>query len=373
MMTHEASALRGRPAGPKGGAVRIEGARKVYGTVRALDDVSLEVAPGEFLALLGPSGSGKTTLLMTVAGFEIPDAGRITVDGRDVTAVPPNKRDLGMVFQRYALFPHMTLRDNVGFPLMMRGVPAAERAARADRVLAVVGLEGYGDRLPSQLSGGQQQRVALARAIVYEPPVLLMDEPLSALDKNLREQMRLEIKHLQKRLGVTVIFVTHDQEEALVMADRVAVLDKGQLIQIGAPRELYERPCNAFVAGFLGETNFLPGTVAGTDSGGLATLRVAGGAISGAAVAPLVAGTDALLSVRPEQIRLQAGPAADGALGGRVAEVIYAGASTIYLVDVGTAAPLNVRRASVAEDVLAEGTPVSVSWRAADARVFPGA
>ncbi len=371
-MTNEASALRGRPAALRGGSVRIEGARKVYGSVRALDDVSLEVAPGEFLALLGPSGSGKTTLLMTVAGFEVPDAGMITVDGRDVTTVPPNRRDLGMVFQRYALFPHMSLRDNVGFPLRMRGVATDERAARADRVLGVVGLEGYGDRLPSQLSGGQQQRVALARAIVYEPPVLLMDEPLSALDKNLREQMRLEIKHLQKRLGVTVIFVTHDQEEALVMADRIAVLDKGRLVQIGAPRELYEKPCNPFVAGFLGETNFLTGTVAGRDAAGAPALALQNGAsVAGSPAVPLDEGARALLSIRPEQITLQAGPAAAGALGGRVAEVIYAGASTIYLVDVGTGAPLNVRRPSGAEETLGEGTPVRVTWRASDARIFP--
>jgi putative spermidine/putrescine transport system ATP-binding protein/mannopine transport system ATP-binding protein len=350
--------------------VRVEGVRKAYGSVKALDGVSIDVAAGEFLALLGPSGSGKTTLLMTIAGFEVPDGGTVLVDGRDVTHVPPNRRNLGMVFQRYALFPHMSLRDNVGFPLRMRGVPKAERDARADRVLATVGLEGYGSRLPAQLSGGQQQRVALARAIVYEPPVLLMDEPLSALDKNLRERMRLEIKHLQKSLGITVVFVTHDQEEALVMADRIAVLDKGLLVQEGGPRALYERPGNPFVAGFLGETNFLEGAVAERRADRL-MVRLSNGATVPASLEGESAGA-VRVSVRPEYIDLSAENLGEGAVEGRLAEIIFAGASTIYLVDVGLKEPVNVRKpSSFGLGAGREGDRVWLRWAPGDARAFP--
>jgi spermidine/putrescine ABC transporter ATP-binding subunit len=236
--------------------VKISHLRKSYGSVLAVRDVTIEVSPGEFLALLGPSGSGKTTLLMAVAGFDFPDSGQIEIGGEDVTWAAPHKRDLGMVFQRYTLFPHMSVLDNIAFPLRMRKVARAEREDRARAALKTVRLEGYGDRMPAQLSGGQQQRVALARAIVYNPKVLLMDEPLSALDKKLREEMQVEIKHLQRELGITVIFVTHDQTEALTMADRIAVLNFGELQQMGSPKELYERPASAFVAGFIGETNF---------------------------------------------------------------------------------------------------------------------
>ncbi len=276
--------------------------------MKALDGVTLDVAAGEFIALLGPSGSGKTTLLMTIAGFEMPSEGYVRVDGRDVTHLPPNQRNLGMVFQRYALFPHMNVRDNIGFPLRMRGLGEAERRKRAETALATVGLEGYGDRFPAQLSGGQQQRIALARAIVYEPPVLLMDEPLSALDKNLRERMRLEIKRLQKQLGITVVFVTHDQEEALVMADRIAVLDHGQLVQEGPPQALYDRPANAFVAGFLGETNFLPGVVGGTEPDG--RLRLANGALMAGRSTPGLAGLRSCQSARSISASPPSGPMA---------------------------------------------------------------
>ncbi|MGI4954096.1 MAG: ABC transporter ATP-binding protein, partial [Janthinobacterium lividum] len=205
---------------------------KRFGPVIAVDAVDLDIPAGEFFALLGPSGSGKTTILMSIAGFDFPDSGSIHVGGRDVTFLPPQKRDLGMVFQRYTLFPHMSVAENVAFPLKMRGVNRADREKRAREALATVRLGSLGDRRPAQLSGGQQQRVALARAIVYRPPVLLMDEPLSALDKNLREEMQLEIKHLQRDLGMTIVFVTHDQTEALTMADRVSVLDGGKLQQI---------------------------------------------------------------------------------------------------------------------------------------------
>jgi putative spermidine/putrescine transport system ATP-binding protein/mannopine transport system ATP-binding protein len=372
MTTSVIPAQKGRAHGLRGGSVQVENIVRHYGAVKALDHVLIDVVPGEFLALLGPSGSGKTTLLMTIAGFETPTSGRIRIDGQDVTHTPPNKRNLGMVFQRYALFPHMSLRDNVGFPLRMRGVAKAERDARADGVLATVGLAGYGDRLPSQLSGGQQQRVALARAIVYEPPVLLMDEPLSALDKNLREQMRLEIKHLQKSLGITVIFVTHDQEEALVMADRIAVMDKGKLVQVGGPQELYERPGNEFVAGFLGETNFIDGDIVARD-GEMVRLKLASGAtIHGSTTSEANNGARARISVRPESISVSVDKISADGMEGRLKELIYAGSSMIALVDVGLPQPINIRKTSTMElGGRAEGDKVWLSWRAQDGRAFP--
>jgi spermidine/putrescine ABC transporter ATP-binding subunit len=358
----------------RGGAVRIRDVRRHFGAIKALDGVSLDVVAGEFIALLGPSGSGKTTLLMTVAGFEIPDAGRIAVDGYDVTDLPPSKRDLGMVFQRYALFPHLNVRDNIGFPLRMRGVDEASRNTRAEAMLETVGLEGYGDRFPVQLSGGQQQRIALARAIVYEPPVLLMDEPLSALDKNLRERMRLEIKRLQKQLGITVIFVTHDQEEALVMADRIAVMDKGKLVQEGAPRTLYDAPCNAFVAGFLGETNFLQGEVIGAEQDATILKLADGQIVAGMSVASMSTGVitgKASLSIRPEHIAVAQNESADKALKASVRDIIFAGASTIMLADAGFAEPINIRLASGVDlSGFTHDAPVWLSWQRQTARVF---
>ncbi|MGE3349075.1 MAG: ABC transporter ATP-binding protein [Ramlibacter sp.] len=355
----------------EGGAVVVENVVKRYGTVPALSNVSLQVHGGEFLALLGPSGSGKTTLLMAIAGFEPIHGGRILIDQLDVTSVAPSARNLGMVFQRYALFPHMNLRDNVGFPLRMRAVSRAQRETLANEVLTTVGLDGYGDRMPAQLSGGQQQRVALARAIVYKPPVLLMDEPLSALDKNLREQMRLEIKHLQKRLGVTVIFVTHDQEEALVMADRIAVMDKGQLVQVGTPRELYERPASEFVAGFLGETNYFDGLVTGRD-GEVVHMKLRNEAqVSGVFCENALSGTRLRLSVRPESIEILQHQEASGAVPGRLAELIYAGPQTIALVDVGLPDPVTVRGPSVAPGSgPQQGAAVWLRWRPEDGRAF---
>ena len=225
------------------------------------NSISLNVAPGEFLALLGPSGSGKSTLLMGMAGFDTPTSGHILIDDVDCTHVPPHRRNIGMVFQNYTLFPHLSVRDNVAFPLKMRGFARAARHAEAERALETVRLAGFSKRMPNQLSGGQQQRVALARAIVYRPRLLLMDEPFSALDKKLREEMRLETKRLHAELGMTVVFVTHDQEEALTMADRVAVLKSGKIQQIGAARDLYERPANLFSADFVGNMNFITVTL----------------------------------------------------------------------------------------------------------------
>jgi putative spermidine/putrescine transport system ATP-binding protein len=244
----------------RSGNLRVEGLRRRFGDVVALDKVTLDIAPGELLTILGPSGSGKTTLLKVVAGFEKPDAGRVLVDGRDITAMPPARRDIGMVFQNYALFPHLTVAGNVAFPLEMRNMARAEIERRVAETLALVELTGYGERLPRQLSGGQQQRVALARAIVFDPRLLLLDEPFGALDRKLRETMQLEVRRLQRRLGLTTIFITHDQEEALVLSDRIAVMNRGTIQQVASTMDIYERPANDFVADFVGESNIFHGT-----------------------------------------------------------------------------------------------------------------
>ena len=352
--------------------VAIDGLVKHFGAVRAVDGVSLSAQGGEFLALLGPSGSGKSTILMCIAGFEIPDAGRITVGGRDVTTVPAQKRGLGMVFQKYTLFPHMSVLENIAFPLKMRGIGRAEREARAREALATVRLAEYGARMPAQLSGGQQQRIALARAIVYRPPLLLMDEPLSALDKALREEMQLEIKHLQRELGVTVVFVTHDQTEALTMADRVAVLDHGKLCQVGAPRELYETPADPFVARFIGETNMIPGrVVAAAAAGERIGVRIAGDvAVEATAVTALPRDASVVIAVRPE--RLNVAPPDKAPMRCKVREAIYAGVATTYIVEASDGTLLRVRSASGAHafDLPADGV-VSLGWSGADARAFP--
>ena len=229
--------------------------------------ISLDIRSGEFLTLLGPSGSGKTTTLMMIAGFETPTAGDIAIDGRSVVALPPHKRNIGMVFQNYALFPHLTVAENIGFPLKQRGIDRAARARLVAESLELVRLPGYQARYPRQLSGGQQQRVALARSIVFHPRLLLMDEPLGALDKQLRESLQLEMRRLHADLGITFIYVTHDQEEALTMSDRVAVMHEGLIAQVGTPEDLYDRPCDRFVASFIGESNFLPGVVRGSEDG----------------------------------------------------------------------------------------------------------
>jgi spermidine/putrescine ABC transporter ATP-binding subunit len=243
------------------GRLDIDRVHKQFGDVVALADVSLAASAGEFVTILGPSGSGKTTLLKVIAGFEIADAGRIVVDGVDVTDLDPARRNIGMVFQNYALFPHMTVARNVAYPLAMRGMAKAEIARKVAEALDIVELGPLANRLPKQLSGGQQQRVALARAFVFQPRLMLLDEPFGALDRKLREQMQLEVRRLQRRLGVTTVFITHDQEEALIMSDRIAVMDHGRLQQVGLPHEIYEAPANPFIADFIGESNILAGTV----------------------------------------------------------------------------------------------------------------
>ena len=354
-------------------AVGIERVWRRYGPVAAVADVSLQVAPGAFVSLLGPSGSGKTTLLMMLAGFERPDAGRLTVGARDMTSVPPNKRGIAMVFQRYALFPHMTVAENIAFPLRTRGVGRAERDEKIRRALALVKLDEYGARKPAELSGGQQQRVALARAIVFEPPVILMDEPLGALDKKLRGHMQVELKQLQRRLGATVIYVTHDQEEALTMSDQVAVMDKGRLVQLGPPRALYDNPADAFVADFIGDMNLLPGTVSAV-AGAQCQVTLDGGGGCGIARSPLAYGDAARLAVRPEHVAVTAGDSGAEGVRGRLMQLVFNGANTSMLVELpgGTVLRADVSTRAVPAQ-LEPGAELIATWRAEEAIVFPGA
>jgi putative spermidine/putrescine transport system ATP-binding protein len=348
------------PEVTKGAEVRLEGVVKTFGTVRAVDGVTLTVRAGEFLTLLGPSGSGKTTTLACVAGFAVPTEGEVLIQGQPVTFEPPFKRNVGMVFQHYALFPHMSVAENLAFPLRMRKRPALEIRERVAWALALVQLEDLGARAPRQLSGGQQQRVALARALVFEPPVLLMDEPLGALDKKLRAEMQLELKHLQARLGVTVIYVTHDQEEALTLSDRVAVMNRGRIEQVGAPLDLYESPRTRFVAEFVGESNLLAGTVAATDGGGLA-LATRGGLRVPLAPGSAGAGETLTLLVRPEKIAL----AGEGQalVEGEVVEAIYLGESTRYVVRAESGEVFVVKQQNLAAGAaIKAGTRVGLRW-----------
>ncbi|MFE2288199.1 ABC transporter ATP-binding protein [Streptomyces sp. NPDC059443] len=293
-------------AAPAGARVEFRGLRRAFGSTVALDGLDLTIEPGELVALLGPSGCGKTTALRVVAGFEQPDSGEVLLDGQDITRVPANRRDAGMVFQSYSLFPNLSARDNVAFGLRVRKVGAAQRRERAAELLDLVGLPDHGDRYPHQMSGGQQQRVALARALALRPRVLLLDEPLSALDAKVRANLREEIRRLQLSLGITTVFVTHDQEEALSMADRVAVLNAGRLEQCAAPAELYERPATPFVAEFVGTMNRLPGRLTGSG-----TVEVAGSRLP--VDGPVPATSDVEVLVRPENITVVA--AAEGAEG----------------------------------------------------------
>ena len=348
--------------------VRFVGVHKTYdGVNRVVDQLDLDVVRGEFLTLLGPSGSGKTTTLMMLAGFEAPTAGEILLEGRSIARLPPHRREIGMVFQHYALFPHMTVAENVGFPLSVRRLPATEIAERVERALTMVQLAALAGRRPAQLSGGQQQRVAVARALVYEPKLVLMDEPLGALDKQLREQMQLEIRRLHRELGVTMVYVTHDQSEALTMSDRIAVFHQGRIQQIDAPEVIYERPANAFVARFIGENNRVVGIVERVD-GDRCVVRARGGAVlAGTCGGALTTGDQALVSVRPEQIVLGDGPA-DCALEGRLAEAIYLGDHLRLRIEVGEMGDIVVK--SPAAHAPEVGSSVRFGWRAQDCRVF---
>jgi spermidine/putrescine ABC transporter ATP-binding subunit len=353
-----------------GAAVQLTALEKRYESVAAVAGVSLDVRSGEFLTLLGPSGSGKTTTLMMIAGFEMPTGGDIAIDGRSVIGLPPYKRNIGMVFQNYALFPHLTVADNIGFPLRQRGVPRAERTKLVGEALELVHLPGYGNRYPRQLSGGQQQRVALARAVVFQPRLLLMDEPLGALDKQLRENLQLEMRRLHADLGITFVYVTHDQEEALTMSDRIAVMNEGKVAQVGRPEELYDRPASRFVAGFIGESNFLPAVVRGVEDGTVVA-ECEGTVVRGLTGSRPGRGEHVVLATRPERMRFVDGDWSPAVPHNRlrvsVTEAVFAGERCRYLLRAadGTAIVLKepssaaVRRRSVGEQA-------EVAWLVAD-------
>jgi putative spermidine/putrescine transport system ATP-binding protein len=368
-----------RAAGGDGGDVdvRLDAIVKRYGDVVAVDGVDLEIRRGEFFTLLGPSGSGKTTCLRLIAGFERPDGGRVLLGGRDVTALPPAERDVNTVFQDYALFGHMTVGANVAYGLRVKKVPREERERRVAEALAMVRLEGYGDRRPSQLSGGQRQRVALARALVNRPRVLLLDEPLGALDLKLRQQLQVELKRIQLEVGITFVYVTHDQEEALTMSDRIAVVDGGKIVQVGTPRAVYERPDSSFVAGFVGVSNLLELPVARVDGDVVVLGLGAQDAISAAAGAGAAPGRTAVVTVRPEQIALHAAASApDGVCHARgtVRESLYAGPTTRFVVELDGGGELLVVRQNGAtsfEDAEAlRGRPVVLTWARESTRVI---
>ena len=346
--------------------LEIHGLGRAYAGNWAVDNVSLGLERGEFLSLLGPSGSGKSTILKMIAGFEPADAGRLLLDGVDITAKPPQKRDIGMVFQNYALFPHMTAEENIAFPLRMRRRSRLEMLAAVNRMLELLQLGELRGRFPAQLSGGQQQRVALARALVFEPRLLLMDEPLAALDRQLRRQVQLEIKRIHQRLGVSVIFVTHDQEEAMFLSERIAVMRGGRIVQQGSPASLYTAPQNRFVAGFIGNANFLPAVVEAV-SAGVARVRFAGGAGTGVAVGRLEPGQSVECLVRPEAIQLAS---TDALLHGTVELVNFLGDQ----VELSLSTPAGSMSARLAlrgaVGLPAAGSSVGIGWSAEDVRVF---
>ena len=358
--------------------VRFVGIGKTYdGIVRIVDKLDLDIMRGEFLTLLGPSGSGKTTTLMLLAGFETPTAGEILLEGKPLSRVPPYQRNIGMVFQNYALFPHMTIAENIGFPLSVRGVPAADIAKRVERALDMVQLGGFGKRRPGQLSGGQQQRIAVARALVFEPKLILMDEPLGALDKQLREQMQLEIRRLHQRLGVTMAYVTHDQAEALTMSDRIAVFHRGKIEQLDTPERMYEYPTNAFVARFIGENNRLDGRLE-TAANGRCTIRVAANnsLIDGTLVETVGIGDAVSVSLRPERVQIRAaGHTIDAHPGCRLAgslrEIIYLGDHVRARVALTGNEEFMVKRPiSEAHTLPQIGAAVEVFWTPEHCRAF---
>jgi putative spermidine/putrescine transport system ATP-binding protein len=334
--------------------LHVRGISKAYGASMVLKPLELKVVAGELLALLGPSGSGKTTLLQIICGLVEPSGGRLIIDGRDETDNPADKRDIGVVFQNYALFPHLTVRENVAFPLQMRRIPASEVKSRVEATLDMVGLSGFASRFPRELSGGQQQRVALARCFVYRPSLILMDESLSALDKKLRDSMRIEIRRLHRETGATIIFVTHDQEEALALADRICLMNDGQIEQLGTPEDIYERPGNIFVADFIGASNVIHGRIA---EGG--RIETADGLLPLPEDRGAVAGGQGALVVRPEKLVLCNGD--DALVSGRVEESIYAGAETRLLIRLPSGTLMTVRRGAGLPPV-AIGENVYIRW-----------
>jgi putative spermidine/putrescine transport system ATP-binding protein len=343
-------------AGPT--KLRTVALSKSYGPVVALTDATLEVADGEFVTLLGPSGSGKTTLLMTVAGLVLPDAGEVWIDGKLSTYLPPHLRDIGMVFQNYALFPHLSVFENIAFPLRMRRVPEPEIAAEVKRILELVRLPEIAGRLPRELSGGQQQRIALARCLVYGPSIVLMDEPLGALDKKLRDQMQLEIKALQRRLGITVLYVTHDQEEAMTMSDRICLMNKARIEQVDTPEGLYFRPRTIFAADFLGDSNIFPARVMAGVLEGPGGVRVQGLKTNGGGAATAL--------IRPESIRLlRPGESDDGQASGRIENAVFVGGFARVFVRLADGTVIQAKRQiEAAAHIPAVGTEVRLGWPA---------
>lgn len=362
-----------------GASVEVRDLSKVYGPVRAVDGVSFRVEPGEFLTLLGPSGSGKTTTLMMIAGFATVDAGDILIADKSVASRPAYARNLGFVFQHYALFPHMTVADNLAFPLRVRGMESGSIETRTRETLELVMLPDMERRMPAELSGGQQQRVALARALIFRPPVLLMDEPLGALDKKLRQQMQIEIKQIQRNLSVTVVYVTHDQEEALTMSDRVAVMDSGRIAQLASPEEIYERPSNSFVADFIGETNLLPGLVHDRDENSLVVETDSGITCRiGVRDLPARRGDRVRLAIRPEKLsvsdpeHLGAAPRETecSEVAGTLQDVIYLGSICKYVISIGGSHVTSQELMSGDRGRFRLGQPVLLTWRNADMRVL---
>ena len=352
-------------AGGRGNALEIGGVQRRFGPVVALAGIDLSVAAGELVTLLGPSGSGKSTLLKIIAGYDSPDAGVVHLGGTDVTSIAPARRNVGMVFQNYALFPHMNVAENIAFPLEMRRLDKPTIRSRVAWALETVGLAGYESRRPTQLSGGQQQRVALARAIVFEPDLLLLDEPFGALDKKLREQMQLEIKAIQRRLGLTTLFVTHDQEEALILSDRIAVMDQGRIEQVDTPTAIYRRPVNRFVAQFIGDSNLFTAIVT-TAAGGVARLHTEQGPELIAAAPLLSPGDRVTLVVRPERIlRVMGGEPTENRLAATVRDAIYVGDSVKYRLELPGGALITASWSGAEADLLPAGTPVEIGIPAA--------
>ncbi|WP_448111120.1 ABC transporter ATP-binding protein [Pseudomonas lini] len=353
--------------------VSLRNLNKYYGDFAAVDDISLDIKDGEFLTFLGSSGSGKSTTLSMLAGFETPSSGEIQVNGQSLVNVPPHKRDIGMVFQRYSLFPHLSVRENIAFPLAIRKLAASERERRVDAMLKLVQLEQFAHRRPSQLSGGQQQRVAIARALVYEPRILLMDEPLGALDKKLREDLQDELRQLHRRLGITIIYVTHDQEEAMRLSQRIAIFSHGKIVGLGSGFDLYQNPPNAFVASFLGNSNFLK-----LKAQGNAVASFEGQSLSIRLTAGLQTDQDVLLMVRPEKaLALSVEQAAQEPLAAgwnevsaKVVEVLFLGESQTCSVVTSGGTSMTVKALSAAGMPLKAGDPVRVRWATADACVY---
>jgi putative spermidine/putrescine transport system ATP-binding protein len=353
--------------------VSLRNLNKHYGDFAAVDNISLDIKDGEFLTFLGSSGSGKSTTLSMLAGFETPSSGEILVNGQSLVNVPPHKRDIGMVFQRYSLFPHLSVRDNIAFPLAIRKLAAAERDKRVDAMLKLVQLEQFAHRRPSQLSGGQQQRVAIARALVYEPRILLMDEPLGALDKKLREDLQDELRQLHRRLGITIVYVTHDQEEAMRLSQRIAIFSHGKIVGLGSGYDLYQNPPNAFVASFLGNSNFLKlkaqGNAAASFEGQSLSIRLTAG---------LHTDQDVLLMVRPEKAQAlsvsqaisEPLPSGWNEVSAKVVEVLFLGESQTCSVVTSGGTSMTVKALSAAGMPLKAGDPVQVRWATADACVY---